>query len=133
MIRPPPRSTRTDTLFPYTTLFRSERLGAARSPGADVGGPSLVPRPSRQAESEERLDFPGGAATGIIRSGLERIREPTYGRGLACLLLRSRGNQRSKTCRIHRIHWAKSSRTRWTRSTRSIGRASGRERGWRLG
>src|SRR3546814_5835948 len=25
MIRPPPRSTRTDTLFPYTTLFRSAR------------------------------------------------------------------------------------------------------------
>src|SRR3546814_17678416 len=23
MVRPPPRSTRTDTLFPYTTLFRS--------------------------------------------------------------------------------------------------------------
>src|SRR3546814_5535467 len=27
MIRRPPRSTRTDTLFPYTTLFRSERDG----------------------------------------------------------------------------------------------------------
>src|SRR3546814_20524758 len=27
MIRQPPRSTRTDTLFPYTTLFRSARLG----------------------------------------------------------------------------------------------------------
>src|SRR3546814_9200295 len=27
MIRRPPRSTRTDTLFPYTTLFRSGRLG----------------------------------------------------------------------------------------------------------
>src|SRR3546814_15025853 len=26
MIRRPPVSTRTDTLFPYTTLFRSERL-----------------------------------------------------------------------------------------------------------
>src|SRR3546814_13783505 len=26
MIRRPPRSTRTDTLFPYTTLFRSESL-----------------------------------------------------------------------------------------------------------
>src|SRR3546814_6236142 len=26
MIRRPPRSTRTDTLFPYTTLFRSNRL-----------------------------------------------------------------------------------------------------------
>src|SRR3546814_18107014 len=28
MIRRPPRSTRTDTLFPYTTLFRSERPGS---------------------------------------------------------------------------------------------------------
>src|SRR3546814_15791957 len=26
MIRRPPRSTRTDTLFPYTTLFRSRRV-----------------------------------------------------------------------------------------------------------
>src|SRR3546814_4493234 len=29
-IRRPPRSTRTDTLFPYTTLFRSDDLGAER-------------------------------------------------------------------------------------------------------
>src|SRR3546814_4316514 len=29
MIRRPPRSTRTDTLFPYTTLFRSGRADAA--------------------------------------------------------------------------------------------------------
>src|SRR3546814_17629616 len=28
MIRRPPRSTRTDTLLPYTTLFRSQRLAA---------------------------------------------------------------------------------------------------------
>src|SRR3546814_16840503 len=36
MIRRPPRSTRTDTLFPYTTLFRSpagaERAGTANPP-----------------------------------------------------------------------------------------------------
>src|SRR3546814_15514807 len=32
MIRRPPRSTRTDTLFPYTTLFRSVR-GAHPRPG----------------------------------------------------------------------------------------------------
>src|SRR3546814_6356376 len=31
MIRRPPRSTRTDTLFPYTTLFRSNRLHSSRS------------------------------------------------------------------------------------------------------
>src|SRR3546814_3839929 len=30
MIRRPPRSTRTDTLFPYTTLFRSDRQMLAR-------------------------------------------------------------------------------------------------------
>src|SRR3546814_15441497 len=30
MIRRPPRSTRTDTLFPYTTLFRSQRAQADR-------------------------------------------------------------------------------------------------------
>src|SRR3546814_8548667 len=44
MIRRPPRSTRTDTLFPYTTLFRSEgqdvervaRLLAADKPGNQV-------------------------------------------------------------------------------------------------
>src|SRR3546814_7208433 len=31
MIRRPPRSTRTHTLFPYSTLFRSVRAGAGRS------------------------------------------------------------------------------------------------------
>src|SRR3546814_4720160 len=40
MIRRPPRSTRTDTLFPYTTLFRSFAAGAdiremADKPAAD--------------------------------------------------------------------------------------------------
>src|SRR3546814_12079883 len=30
MIRRPPRSTRTDTLFPYTTLFRSVPIGPCR-------------------------------------------------------------------------------------------------------
>src|SRR3546814_17620490 len=35
MLRQPPRSTRTDTLFPYTTLFRSQdALSPARGPGA---------------------------------------------------------------------------------------------------
>src|SRR3546814_3286247 len=39
MIRRPPRSTRTDTLFPYTTLFRSARLSwsRCRKHGSPVG------------------------------------------------------------------------------------------------
>src|SRR3546814_1147342 len=42
MIRRPPRSTRTDTLFPYTTLFRSRLepavmgLGAVHSPSTGI-------------------------------------------------------------------------------------------------
>src|SRR3546814_13631988 len=39
MIRRPPRSTRTDTLFPYTTLFRSYLAGADRG---EVALPRVV-------------------------------------------------------------------------------------------
>src|SRR3546814_4749482 len=38
MIRRPPRSTRTDTLFPYTTLFRSE-LRADEAPAQAAAQP----------------------------------------------------------------------------------------------
>src|SRR3546814_7953657 len=44
MIRRPPRSTRTDTLFPYTTLFRSlQRLDASHvetDRGIELQGPT---------------------------------------------------------------------------------------------
>src|SRR3546814_12554654 len=46
MIRRPPRSTRTDTLFPYTTLFRSRlhrhALGADRGGGSAPAAHDLV-------------------------------------------------------------------------------------------
>src|SRR3546814_12791844 len=43
MIRRPPRSTRTDTLFPYTTLFRSRRSRYHRHPRPPrEGGPDAV-------------------------------------------------------------------------------------------
>src|SRR3546814_8450392 len=41
MIRRPPRSTRTDTLFPYTTLFRSQRAKKAERAGIGDGGDQL--------------------------------------------------------------------------------------------
>src|SRR3546814_8904622 len=44
-IRRPPRSTRTDTLFPYTTLFRSGRPRA--DPGQDCGNRRVPYRPAR--------------------------------------------------------------------------------------
>src|SRR3546814_5169962 len=45
MIRRPPRSTRTDTLFPYTTLFRSlgaQYAGVARKAVALDLGPAMI-------------------------------------------------------------------------------------------
>src|SRR3546814_9443443 len=51
MIRRPPRSTRTDTLFPYTTLCRSARdpEDRRRGPKADVVAPSdSKPAPQRR-------------------------------------------------------------------------------------
>src|SRR3546814_14591363 len=52
MIRRPPRSTRTDTLFPYTTLFRSREVerckaqagGVAFEMAAQQAGDALPPR-----------------------------------------------------------------------------------------
>src|SRR3546814_7349490 len=53
MIRRPPRSTRTDTLFPDTTLFRSRRIELAVAVHARVGG---VEQQMEFARSRGRLD-----------------------------------------------------------------------------
>src|SRR3546814_13430252 len=42
MIRRPPRSTRTDTLFPYTTLFRSQRGFATGAPAPSRHGTAVA-------------------------------------------------------------------------------------------
>src|SRR3546814_5162437 len=44
MIRRPPRSTRTDTLFPYTTLFRSNIEAGARV--VEIVVPAIIRRPA---------------------------------------------------------------------------------------
>src|SRR3546814_1144808 len=59
MNRRPPRSTRTDTLFPYTTLFRSEQPDVGPE-GGERGHADGDPRPRRQpARSDEPLDGSG--------------------------------------------------------------------------
>src|SRR3546814_7194801 len=58
MLRRPPRSTRTDTLFPYTTLFRSleawrDRLnGGERPPASSAGWRNFVVRDARCAAKQ---------------------------------------------------------------------------------
>src|SRR3546814_19538662 len=69
MIRRPPRSTRTDTLFPYTTLFRSDELGpalAAQKLGYTVVGLHVDPndwqRPGADAIVRQVIDQEIGRA-----------------------------------------------------------------------
>src|SRR3546814_2593513 len=68
MIRRPPRSTRTDTLFPYTTLFRSPVSGALMKTyaRADLAfergeGPYLF-----TADGRRFLDFAAGIAVNAL-------------------------------------------------------------------
>src|SRR3546814_9535738 len=65
MIPRPPRSTRTDTLFPYTTLFRS----GARLPRRI--GPSFLPRPRRALHRQRpRVGARDGGSDGAILAQL---------------------------------------------------------------
>src|SRR3546814_6810168 len=59
MIRRPPRSTRTDTLFPYTTLFRSVRRVDARA--------AQVIRVDALWLATEPLDMRAGTETALAR------------------------------------------------------------------
>src|SRR3546814_14931377 len=54
MIRRPPRSTRTDTLFPYTTLFRSDQDETDRQRDRQPGGEHQAAEPQDAADRVER-------------------------------------------------------------------------------
>src|SRR3546814_14447005 len=78
MIRRPPRSTRTDTLFPYTTLFRSHLAGVANGyVGVDAlfmaYGDAAAPdfcawTVSTRLDGAVDRDKPGAAQHGSYRS-----------------------------------------------------------------
>src|SRR3546814_3415996 len=65
MIRRPPRSTRTDTLFPYTTLFRSTDRARRKGPAAGARR-----RSSRRTDAaDHRLCHASRAACGVRCAG----------------------------------------------------------------
>src|SRR3546814_3695678 len=77
MIRRPPRSTRTDTLFPYTTLFRSTTLcpKPAYGPSARV---AIFRQPGEENSCAPWVAlFAMGAAGSALRSGNRRSEEHT--------------------------------------------------------
>src|SRR3546814_20874866 len=70
MILRPPRSTLTDTLFPYTTLFRS-RIGSAADAAAAEADFSGSPPPPRRT-STDRPDPPVRSAPDREPPGSDR-------------------------------------------------------------
>src|SRR3546814_1594877 len=71
MIRRPPRSTRTDTLFPYTTLFRSALCASARPRAVAVSSP--VVQPLGLAGTDQRAAVPVFRSAGTAVSGSPRV------------------------------------------------------------
>src|SRR3546814_9486853 len=58
MIRRPPRSTRTDTLFPYTTLFRSLALTFQDQPGPTAAAELQVDIRKQLAVQKRAMEAP---------------------------------------------------------------------------
>src|SRR3546814_17021338 len=72
MIRRPPRSTRTDTLFPYTTRFRSPGIGRYSPPSRRTAGQSNAQGALFMLISEAYAQA-GGGTTDMLTSLLPLV------------------------------------------------------------
>src|SRR3546814_2424078 len=116
MIRRPPRSTRTDTLFPYTTLFRSESrvilefqddnlqvfylldiVNNARTP-IDVGQPMFIVLPDG-ASGAGALD--GSSRSEEHTSELQSLMRISY--AVFCLKKKINNDTQPILCHIHKL------------------------------
>src|SRR3546814_1983224 len=102
MIRRPPRSTRTDTLFPYTTLFRSDILPLevevwrdgpiGRGPTEGAGG--------REPAPEEAAGGVDARQRGAEGSAGKKLRRPAARREAALRLVAEHGFSQRRACRL---------------------------------
>src|SRR3546814_13263919 len=107
MIRRPPRSTRTDTLFPYTTLFRSIRspplgrhsMAPRRKNLGDAGGPQPFCRHSKRGTQPRTARTDDDNVIGVI--------DDFVGAGHTELASRSEERRVGKECvRTCRSRWS---------------------------
>src|SRR3546814_6795531 len=92
MIRRPPRSTRTDTLFPYTTLFRSARSRPAPARHRSARAAAPAPRPPG---SPDRRDVRRASRSEEHTSELQSLMRISY--AVFCL-------KKKKTKKQNKVH-----------------------------
>src|SRR3546814_9098795 len=86
VIRRPPRSTRTDTLFPYTTLFRSARRSMSAAP---------FHRHAGRGRAGQNLH--GAGVCTVLRRAATELAGREGGKGGYCMVLRiAQGEVRSE-------------------------------------
>src|SRR3546814_3001944 len=101
-MRRPPRSTRTDTLFPYTTLFRSRlRRGQGRRRRRGGGLPSRAPGERRRgADAAGRTARPRSEEHTSELQSLMRISYAVF-----CLKKKTNSTHISNIAKVHSIHY----------------------------
>src|SRR3546814_16783920 len=77
LIRRPPRSTRTDTLFPYTTLVRSEQLADERDVTEEryllQGAPLVVVEQAADADDLSIVDGDRGLDLALVEDEVVEV------------------------------------------------------------
>src|SRR3546814_3852027 len=95
MIRRPPRSTLTDTLFPYTTLFRSIVLAAHRPEQPGEGDVDADQRGSQEADIRPQQPEPAVDEIGEHTSELQSLMRISY--AVFCLKKKTKKTRKQTT------------------------------------
>src|SRR3546814_20841443 len=124
MIRLPPRSTRTDTLFPYTTLFRSMETMARRKPHQLSGGQQQRVALARSLAKSPKLlllDEPMGALDKKLRGEMQlEVVNIIERLGVTCVMVTH--DQEEAMTMAHRIAVMDAGRIRQRSEERRVGK-----------
>src|SRR3546814_2322996 len=109
MRRRPPRSTRNDTLFPYTTLFRSSTCPCSASTERTSSGPNARSMPTTRSREQRQRKNTGAGSNNRTSSSANRSEEHTselqslmrISYAVFCLKKKKKINERDRAHKTH--------------------------------